>query len=130
MIPVGEPLNSALDAAAKTKTGPLILVNSEGAPWTPDGFSVSWRKACAKAGVAGVTFHDLRGTAVTRLALAGVHASRRSPSSPGTVPERRALHPRCHYLNRDRRSPRSAIRKLETENENSELTLQTGPNWF
>jgi hypothetical protein len=33
------------------------------------GYVVSWRKACARAGVVGVTFNDLRGTAVTRLAL-------------------------------------------------------------
>ena len=48
-----------------------ILVNSDGEPWSPDGFRSSWRKACAKAGIVGVTFHDLRGTAVTRLALVG-----------------------------------------------------------
>ena len=31
----------------------------------------SWRKLCAKAKIQGLTFHDLRGSAVTRLALAG-----------------------------------------------------------
>ncbi|MER9316720.1 integrase [Mesorhizobium sp. M0659] len=31
--------------------------------------SIIWRKACASAGVVGVTFNDIRGTAVTRLAL-------------------------------------------------------------
>ncbi|MFL5101979.1 MAG: hypothetical protein ACJ8E5_15410 [Xanthobacteraceae bacterium] len=36
-----------------------------------DGFRASWRKACVAAGIVGVTFNDLRGTAVTRLALAG-----------------------------------------------------------
>ena|SRR6266446_3009827 len=51
--------------------------NSEGKPWTSDGFRASWRKACAAADIIGVTFNDLHGTAVTRLAL----ATARSPSS-------------------------------------------------
>jgi integrase len=42
-----------------------------GTPWTSDAFRAAWGKACAKAGVVGVTFNDLRGTAVTRLALVG-----------------------------------------------------------
>jgi integrase len=61
VIPVGAPLKAALDAAARTKRSPLILVTLDGKPWTADGFRSSWRKACAEAGVVGVTFHDLRG---------------------------------------------------------------------
>jgi hypothetical protein len=57
----GGPLKAALDAAAKTKRSPSILVNTEGKPWTGDGFRSSWRKACTTAGIVGVTFHDLRG---------------------------------------------------------------------
>jgi integrase len=45
VIPVGTPLKAALDAAANTKQSPLILTNSEGRPWTADGFRSSWRKA-------------------------------------------------------------------------------------
>ena len=37
----------------------------------PAGFRASWGKACAKAGIVGVGFNDLRGTTVTRLALVG-----------------------------------------------------------
>ena len=40
-------------------------------PWTSDGFRTSWSKACDRAGISGLTFHDLRGTAVVRLAIAG-----------------------------------------------------------
>jgi|SRR5262245_60581863 len=65
-IPVGAPLKAMLDATPRQS--PIILVNSEGKPWTSDGFRASWRKACAAAGITGVTFNDLRGTAVTRLA--------------------------------------------------------------
>jgi integrase len=71
-ILVGAPLKAALDAAKVGKSPEdHILLNSEGKPWTADGFRSSWRKACAAAGVTGLTFHDLRGTAVTRLAIAG-----------------------------------------------------------
>ena len=48
----------------------LVLTNSRGRPWTSDGFRTSWGKACAKAGITGLTFHDLRGSAVVRLAIA------------------------------------------------------------
>jgi Phage integrase family len=72
-ILVVTPLKAALDSAAKRS--PIILTNSEGKPLTSDGFRASWRKACAAAGVRDVTFHDLRGTAVTRLALFGATVS-------------------------------------------------------
>lgn len=75
-IPVGKPLRAALDATkasamADDKTKALtILTNSRGKPWTEDGFRASWGKAFTKAGLGDLHFHDLRGTAVTRLALA------------------------------------------------------------
>ena len=82
VIPAGKPLKEVLDRTAKRS--PLILTNSDGRPWTPDGFRSSWRKACVKAGVSGVTFHDLRGTAVTRLAICGC-TERKSAGSPVTA---------------------------------------------
>jgi integrase len=116
VIPVGALLKAALDAAARTKTGPVILVNSEGRPWTPDGFRVSWRKACAKAGVVGVTFHDLRGTAVTRLALAEcTEAEIASITGPSLRDVRSILD--ASYLHRDPALAESAIRKLEMRTE-------------
>ena len=69
VIPVGAPLKGALDATPKRST--LILVSTDNKPWTEDGFRSSWRKACAAAGISGLTFHDLRGTAVTLAAEAG-----------------------------------------------------------
>jgi len=47
-----------------------ILANKSGAAWG-GGFDSSWRKAAKKAGVSGLTFHDLRGTAVAIAMAAG-----------------------------------------------------------
>jgi integrase len=71
-IPVGTPLKTALDAA-KVDRDPAspILISSRDRPWTEAGFRASWGKAFIKAGIVDdLHFHDLRGTAVTRLALA------------------------------------------------------------
>jgi integrase len=90
----------------------MILVNSEGKPWTPDGFRSSWRKACAKAGIAGVTFHDLRGTAVTSLAIAGCSEAQIAYISGHTLSEVRTILD-ANYLNRDPQLGETAIKKLE-----------------
>ena len=67
LVPMGS-LASVLSTQIGNGT---ILKNSRGGAWTSDGFNTSWRKCCAKAGVVDLTFHDLRGTAITRMALAG-----------------------------------------------------------
>ena len=110
-IPVGAPLKAAL--AGTKKAGPLVLMTSRKTAWTSAGFQSSWRKAVAKAGIKGLTFHDLRGSAVTRLAVAGC-----------TEPEIAAIIGLAlktvseildaHYLSRDVGLARSAIAKLET----------------
>jgi integrase len=73
VIPVGTPLKEALDARRPDKPESTILRNSFGESWTSDGFRSSWDKAFNRSAVKDedLHFHDLRGTAVTRLALAG-----------------------------------------------------------
>jgi integrase len=110
VIRVGAPLKKMLDAA--TKVGPLILTNSGGMPWTPDGFRASWGKACKKTGIVGVTFHDLRGTAVTRLAIAGCTEAEIATITGHSLRSVRAILD-THYLSRDPALADSAIRKLE-----------------
>ena len=110
MIRVGAPLKAALDAAVKRST--IILTNSDGKPWSPDGFRASWRKACVKAGIVGVTFHDLRGTAVTRLALAGSTEAEIATITGHSLRSVRAIID-THYLSRDPALGDSAITKLE-----------------
>jgi integrase len=71
-VPVGEPLKLALDEAKQLKrSATTILVNTRGKPWSSDGFRSSWDKAFDRAELGDLHFHDLRGTAVTRLAIAG-----------------------------------------------------------
>lgn len=50
---------------AKEQQRQRVLVNSFGQNWTSSGFKSSWRKEMARLGIEGVTFHDLRGTAIT-----------------------------------------------------------------
>lgn len=118
VVPTGAPLRQALERtraryAAEGKPLPqTILATERGTQWTESGFRASWRKACIKAGISGLTFHDLRGTAVTRLAIAGA-----------TVPEIAAITGHSlkevgtildtHYMHRDPALGEAAIRKLE-----------------
>jgi integrase len=110
VIPVGAPLKGALDASSKRST--IILTTIDGKPWTPDGFRASWGKACKRAGVVGVTFHDLRGTAVTRLAICGCTEAEIATITGHSLRSVRAILD-AHYLNRDQALAESAIRKLE-----------------
>ena len=61
-------LRAVLENSPRTAT--VILTNKRGMAWQPNRFRKAWGDACRKAKIAGLTFHDLRGTAVTRLAEA------------------------------------------------------------
>ena len=116
LVPVGAPLKVALDAA--TKHGPIILVSTDKRPWTPDGFRASWGKACTKAGIVGLTFNDLRGTAVTRLALAECTEAEIATLTGHTLRDVRSILD-AHYLHRDPALAENAIRKLEKRTKSS-----------
>jgi integrase len=82
-IPVGAVLKAELDARMPANREGRIIRNTRGKNWTNDGFRTSWGKAFDKSAIlvgTDLRFNDLRGTAVTRLALAGC-----------TVPEIAAL---------------------------------------
>jgi integrase len=127
VIPVAEPLKIALDSARAArltaKVRPLkiedetICLNSDGEPWREgrdgfNGFISSFRKAKEKAGVEGVTFGDLRGTAVTRLALSGCTVPEICSITGHSHAEANAIL-EAHYLHRDPAIAWNAIRKLE-----------------
>jgi integrase len=67
-IPVTKRLRAILDNAKRNAT--VILTDGRGLPWPEKRFQKYWLAACRKAGISGLHFHDLRGTAVTRLAEA------------------------------------------------------------
>ena len=110
-VPATDRLRAALGAAPRRAV--TILTTIRGRSWTSDGFRASWFKACAAAQIEGLTFHDLRGTAVTRLALAGC-----------TVPEIAAITGHAlrevetildaHYLGRGSGLAVAAVEKLES----------------
>lgn len=120
-LPVGRALKQALDAT--TRSGPTILTNADGRPWSPDGFRSSWRKTCKKAGITGLTFNDLRGTAVTRLALAGCSEPEISAITGHTLRNVKSILEK-HYLNRDPQLAINAITKLERR-----IAAEQTPEW-
>lgn len=109
-IPAAACVREALSKCARSSS--TILTNSRGQSWTAAGFNTSWRKACIAAGIEGLTFHDLRGTAVTRMALAGCSIAEigavtgHSPKDIDAI-----LH--VHYLGGQRDLARQAIAKWE-----------------
>jgi integrase len=123
-IPVGGPLRPALDAL-RGDDFDAILTNARGVKWTPDGFRTSWAKACKKADISGVTFHDLRGTAVTRLALAGCEIPEIAAITGHSLRDAGAIL-ESHYLARDPKLGESAIRKLEKALQESQPDSQLG----
>jgi integrase len=110
-VPVSDELRGVLDATPKRS--PLILVNTDGKPWSESGFQGAWGKATARTGIKGLTFHDLRGTAVVTLARAGcteVEIYSITGHKPGDV---QAILT-AHYLPRDGEVAINAIAKLNT----------------
>jgi integrase len=109
-MPAGAPLKVLLDGTERR--GLLILTNSYGHPWTSDGFRTSWSKACARAGVSGLTFHDLRGSAVVRLALAEATVPQIATFTGHSLKDVEAILD-AHYLGRDVQLAEAAVLKLE-----------------
>jgi len=62
---VASPAILRILSKAKEDDRQRVLVNSFGQNWTSSGFRASWRKEMKRLGIKGVTFHDLRGSAIT-----------------------------------------------------------------
>jgi integrase len=128
-ISVANELKTALDAAPKQN--PIILTNSEGKPWSESGFQGAWGKATMRAGIRGLTFHDLRGTAVVTLARAGCNEVE-IYSITGHKPSDVQSILTAHYLPRDAEVADNAIAKLNRykmtarEDQNEDKNLPTG----
>jgi integrase len=74
---------------------------------------IFFRKSRRAAGVAGVTYNDLRGTAVTRLALVGCTEAKIATLTGHSLQQVLSILD-AHYLHRDPQLAINAIRKLET----------------
>jgi len=112
VIPVGAPLKATLDAAPKRSTMILTNPNQLGRPWTSEAFASAWTRACKRAGITGLTFNDLRGTAVTRLALAECTEAEIAAITGHSLRDVRSILD-LHYLHRDPMLAENAIKKLE-----------------
>lgn len=106
-VPVGPTLKATLDQTPREAV--TILTNSRGLPWT-QGFRSSWRKAVAKAGIEGVTFHDLRGTFITLAYRTGSHLEDIAEITGHSKAECEQII-RSHYL---QSGGETVIEKLET----------------
>ena len=129
-IPVSDALRAALDAASKRS--PIILTSSEDKPWSESGFQSAWGKATMRAGIRGLTFHDLRGTAVVTLARAGCNEVEIYSITGHKPSDVRAILT-AHYLPRDAEVASNAIAKLnryrrgdQMGDENLPTALKTG----
>ena len=110
----------------KVKIPDLTILRTErGEAWTESGFRASWRKARIKSGVTGVSFHDLRGTAVSRLAEANCSIPEIATITGHSLKDVHAILDR-HYLNRSSNVGAGAIAKLERVHRKS-LRQQKSP---
>jgi len=105
-VPVSAELKAELDATKRRAV--TICTNSRGEPWTVDGFKSSW----GKHKLPGLTFQDLRGTAVTRLAVAGCSTPEIAGVTGHSLKSVDQILDK-HYLHRDQRLSESAVAKLE-----------------
>jgi len=76
-----------------------------------------------RAGITGLTFNDLRGTAVTRLALAGSTEAEIAAITGHSLRDVRSILD-LHYLHRDPGLAENAIAKLERRTKPSQPPSQ------
>jgi integrase len=117
-VPAGTPLKALLDH--QKRVSPLILTQRDGRPWTEEGFRSSWRKALIRAKIEGRTFHDLRGTAVTRLAIAECTEAQIAAVTGHSLRDVKSILD-ANYLHRDPRLAEDAIAKLEGKKTGTEI---------
>jgi hypothetical protein len=110
---VGAPLKAALDATKRRS--PIILTNLDGQPWM---VRLLIRQGLQTARILGLTFNDLRGSAVTRFALAGCTEAQIATITGHSLRDVRSILYNNNYLHRDPALGEAAIRNLEAAHEN------------
>lgn len=71
VVPVTPKLRAVLKQIGRKDLG-AVLTHSRGKPWTAEGLQTAMHRAKARAGIQGLRFHDLRGTAATHFVRAGL----------------------------------------------------------
>lgn len=109
-IRVYSALKAMLDSMERQSIA--ILTNTQGSPWTSDGFKTSWGRAIKRAGITGVTFHDLRGTFITKARRSGATVEEIAAASGHSIKDvTRVLE--AHYLAHDEQTNDAVILKME-----------------
>ncbi|HEV7464481.1 MAG TPA: tyrosine-type recombinase/integrase, partial [Methyloceanibacter sp.] len=108
-VPVTRRLRSVLENTPRKS--PVILANSLNRPWLQRTFREAWLRATRDAGIVDLHFHDLRGTAVTRLAEAGCTEAEIATITGHTLASVHTILER--YLARTDNLAVAAIAKLE-----------------
>ena len=108
-VPCPAVLKAELDRAKRR--GVTMLVTPTGRAFKPSNFNVQWKKVARAAGIEGLTFRDLRRTAMVRLAEAGANAIQISAISGHSIDRtERVLEV---YLPRNREMAKAAVVKLD-----------------
>lgn len=108
-VPATDALKKMLDTAPRKAL--TILTTETGRSWGKDYFRQRWRKASLTAGIDGLHFHDLRGTAISMLAASGCsNAQIAAISGHKLASVHRILDT---YLSRTRHLAEAAILKFE-----------------
>ena len=108
-IPVTRRLRAILENSKRTAT--VILTTKRGMAFQQNAFRKAWGDACRKAKITGLTFHDLRGTAVTRLAEAECSTAEIAAITGHSMRDAGAILDK--YLARTGKVSLAAIAKLE-----------------
>jgi integrase len=123
MFPVSGPFKPVLAAMVRrtglhgadpeTRANTKILRNSEGQPWDSEkAFYTAFKRECDRLGIKDRTFHDLRRTAVVRLAIAGCTEPEIASITGHSIKDVKSVLER-HYLYLDPQIAINAMRKLE-----------------
>jgi integrase len=131
-IYVGNVLKTALDTVKmergirpEDEDATYVLLNGKGERWAHAGsFATQFSRVRDEAGIGNLTFHDLRGTAVTRLFRADCSVSQIATITGHSLKTVQTILDK-HYFHRDAQMSRDAIRRRE-EYENLPTALPTG----
>ncbi|WP_310620153.1 tyrosine-type recombinase/integrase [Flexibacterium corallicola] len=91
-----------------------VLTNIHGKPWTQDGFQTSWGREKKKLGLTGLTFNDLRGTAITRWAESGASVPEIAALSGHSLKDVEKILEQ-HYLSMSQKLGDRVILRMEQE---------------